>query len=79
MNAIEARALSTNSRSSATTVLVTIIDAAIQETANKGNVKLCTKALIEGYSTEVILEVYNQLRTLGYKVNPLTCQVYWGS
>ena len=78
MNAIEARALSTTSKSSATTALVTALDSAIQAAATKGNNKLECVNLIEGYSTEVVLEAYNQLRTLGFKVNPITSTIYWG-
>ena len=77
MNATEAKELSTNSKASATTALVTAIDSAITASANKGNNKLCTKELASGYGTDVVLEAYNQLRALGYKVNPLTGIVSW--
>ena len=77
MNAIEAKELATNSKSSATTTLLAAIDSAIQAAASKGNNKLCTKALIDGYATDVVLEVYSQLRALGYRTNPFTCAVNW--
>ena len=78
MNAIEARALATTSKSSATTALVTALDNAIQAAAAKGNTKLQCASVVDGYSTEVILEAYSQLRTLGYKVNPVSSNIYWG-
>jgi hypothetical protein len=77
MNATEAKELTTNSKSSATTALLAAIDSAIQAAASKGNNRLCTKALVADYGSDVVLEVYNQLRALGYKANPLNCVVYW--
>ena len=77
MNATEAKALATSSKSSATTTLVTAIDTLIQAAAAKGNTKLCTKELVSEYGTDVVMEAYAQLRTLGYKVNPLTGSVSW--
>lgn len=77
MNATEARELSTTSKASATTALLLSIDSAIQNAAAKGNTKLCTKALIADYGSDVVLEAYSQLRALGYKTNPLNCVVYW--
>lgn len=77
MNATEAKELATNSKSSATTALVTAIDNAVQAAAIKGNNKLCTKELVSNYGTDVVLESYNQLRALGYKINPLTGTVSW--
>ena len=77
MNATEAKNLSISSKSSATTNLVSALDSAIQNAANKGNNKLCTKELTSTYGTDVVLEAYSQLRALGYKVNPLTGFVSW--
>jgi len=77
MNATEAKELTNSSKASATTALVTAIDDAIQTAATKGNNKLCTKELVSNYGTDVVLESYNQLRALGYKVNPLTGTLTW--
>lgn len=77
MNATEARTLSINSRSSATTALVTAIDSAIQAAANKGNTKLCANALIADYQVDVVLEAYNQLRALGYRTNTVANTIHW--
>lgn len=77
MNATEAKELTTSSKSSATTSLLAAIDSAIQAAASKGNNRLCTKALIADYGSDVVLEVYSQLRALGYKTNPLTCVINW--
>ena len=77
MNATEAKALATSSKSSATTALVTAIDNAVQAAASKGNTKLCLKDLIADYSVEVTLEAYNQLRVLGYKINPVNNIMFW--
>lgn len=77
MNATEAKTLAINSKSSATTALVTAIDTAITTAASRGNNKLCTKEIVSSYGTDVVMEAYAQLRTLGYKVNPLTGTVSW--
>ena len=49
----------------------------VQKFVKKGNNKLCTKELVSNYGTDVVLESYNQLRALGYKVNPLTGTLTW--